>query len=806
MNKWFTPALIAISLFVGNICFSQKGKVSGKLTLEDGTPVVFAIVHFPSVKKHTLSDESGFYQMSGIPFGTYQLEISSIEINDTIYTVNINKAIIEHNAVLKGANAVLLNEVVVEGITEEREIETKGFAVEVLETSKAALQSVQTNDLLNRTAGIRVRQNGGLGSSVDYNLNGMSGNSVRIFIDGLPVSTYGRSFSLNSIPPALIERIEVYKGVLPAHLADDALGGAINVILKKQMANNLNASVSYGSFNTFQTNFSGMHRSETSGFTLKASGFYNYSDNDYEVWGKFVRNILPNGRYYYVRAKRFNDAYRSVGGQIALGFTDVKWADQFFFSFNASDDYNEIQHGTYMSIPYKGRFTESRANVMGLTYTKSDLLKKGLEFTFNGMYSDRNQVVNDTVKWNYNWFGERSLGLDGEPIMRPQGAQQGAPTINHINRDIATFRSGLNYTINSNHKVILNHVFFDIDRTQQDEMRSVVEREFIGTRDLKKNISSLAYELTTTDDRLKGSVFGKFYQQRIDRMDPVLVQQNGESVRVEDRVSSNRNATGYGTALSFTVWPQLIVMASAEKAVRMPSENEVFGSPSENIVENLAIAPEVSNNVNIGFQAGSFFIQEHNFSFSTTGFLRDTRDKIVQRINPRINDAVQTNPYENLGKTKSIGFEAEVKYVYRQQLNLILNMSRFNSVFNTKYDSNGNVFDNYKQQLPNEPYFTANAMAEYTFTDIIANGSSLNLSYSFGFVDRFYTTWLEIESFRTPRQFIHDLGVNFTFPNKCFVVSADVRNIFDKQVYDNFAVQKPGRAFFLKLNYTINNL
>jgi outer membrane cobalamin receptor len=127
--------------------------------------------------------------------------------------------------------------------------------------------------MLDRTVGIRVRQNGGLGSAVNYNLNGMSGNSVRIFIDGISISTYGESFSLNSIPPALIERIEVYKGVIPAHLADDALGGAINVILKKGGMNNLSASVSYGSFNTFQTNFNASFREEKTGFTVKALAF-----------------------------------------------------------------------------------------------------------------------------------------------------------------------------------------------------------------------------------------------------------------------------------------------------------------------------------------------------------------------------------------------------------------------------------------------------------------------------------------------------------------------------------------------------
>src|SRR5690606_8724379 len=108
----------------------------------------------------------------------------------------------------------------------------------------------------------------------------MTGRSVGIFIDGIEISTYGSSFNLNSIPPALIERIEVYKGVLPAHLSGDLLGGAINIILKKGIGtNNLTLSTSYGSFNTFQSDLSGIYRNPKSGFTIKGSGFYTNTNN-----------------------------------------------------------------------------------------------------------------------------------------------------------------------------------------------------------------------------------------------------------------------------------------------------------------------------------------------------------------------------------------------------------------------------------------------------------------------------------------------------------------------------------------------
>ena len=778
--------------------------VSGIVTSADNKPIGFVVVSVDKLKQSTMTNEKGEYSLT-LPSGNHRLQFYCFNFLKTERLISLSDGEEKKLNVVLKERVNSLSEVVVAGKSEKQEIETKGFAVNVIETQKLALRSVQTTELLDRTAGVHVRQNGGMGSATSYNLNGMSGHSITIFIDGIPISTYGTSFSLNSIPPSLIERIEIYKGVIPAYLSDDALGGVINVVLKKGMRNTLTTSVMYGSFNTQQANFNALYRDDTTGFTVKASGFYNYSDNDYEVWGKFVRNILPNGRYDYVRAKRFNDAYRSIGGRVELGFTGVKWADQFYIGYNGSDAYNEIQHGAYMSIPYKGRQVDSQAHLFSLNYKKKDIAVKGLEFTLNGMHSRRKEVVTDTVKWNYNWFGEISLGLDGKPILRPNGAQQGAPTLNHIDRNVTTFRTGFTYNILGNHKIILNHIFYDTDRTQQDFMNSEIERDFIGTRDLQKNITSLAYEMKAFQDKLTATLFGKYYQQRIDKMDPVLKMIDGESVRVEEKTNRKKSATGYGLTLFYSVLPKLQLQASAERAVRMPSESEVFGSPGENIVENTALNAEISDNLNIGIKTGPFPIGPHRLDAAASVFIRDTKDKIVQQISTRINDAVQTAPFENLGKTKAKGVEMEFNYSYDKKLDIAFNMSKFNAVFNIKQDSNGREYDYYNKQLPNEPYFTLNGMAKYTFHNLMQKQSALNVYYNFGFVKKFYTTWLELEDFQVPDQFIQDIGLSYLFPNKKFVLSFDAKNILDKQAYDNFAVQKPGRAFYVKLNYTINN-
>jgi outer membrane receptor protein involved in Fe transport len=793
--------LLFVLLFSAFPAWSQNGNLTGKVTFESSESAFGATVLVLGTQKFAVVSNDGKFEIKGLPYGKYTLEISSIEAKTKTINIHINRPTHDiHIAVEKANDPKILKEVVVRKTTVKKELMEKGFSVNVIETQEAAKRNIQTNDLLGQSAGVRIRQSGGLGSSVNYNLNGMSGNAIRIFIDGIPISTYGSSFNLNSIPPALIERIEVYKGVIPAHLADDALGGAINVILKKGARNTLSASVSYGSFNTVQSNFNTTYR-DKSGFTLKGSGFYNYSDNDYEVWGKFVYNILPNGRYDYVRAKRFNDAYRSYGGRIEAGFTEVSWADTFLIGFNVSDDFNEIQHGQSMTKPYKGRFTEADAQVISVNYAKKDFIVKGLEFTVNSVFSQRSEIVNDTVRWNYNWFGKKALGLYGDPILSPTGAQQGARTILHLDSKIFSTRGGLNYTLNENHKFVFGSMLYTFGRNQFDEL-SPLESSFLPTRNLYKNVLSLAYELQAFDSRLRTNIFGKRYEQRTEQRDPNIVTENGQNKYVEVVSKNTTSFFGYGFATSYFVVPKVMVSLSAEKAIRLPSENEIFGNPGENLTSNTSLKPEQSDNLNVGLRFGPYKINEHKVTIGGSGFWRNSQNKIVRQFSTRLNEALQTSPAVNLGKAQSIGYEASLEYSYNNRLFVGMNMSKFNSLFKDKYDANGNVLTYYNQQLPNEPYFTINGNVQYNFKNVVQQNSELNLYYNFGYVGEFYTTWLEID--KTTSQFPHDLGLSYTFPNKKFIVSFDAKNITDEQVYDNFAVQKPGRAFYVKLNYILN--
>lgn len=797
---------VILFILINMTVFSQNGTINGVVKFDNNEVALGAYVALKqsAFTKETSTGINGEYTFKDIPYGDYSLEIYSLNAKPKTIKLTLNSNTKTINTILNLTDFQDLDEVLVNSKTEKRKIEEGGFAVNVLETKEVSQRNIQTNELLNTTAGVKIRQNGGLGSEVQYSLNGLSGSAVRIFIDGIPISVYGSSFSLNSIPPSMIKQIEIYKGVVPGHLADDALGGAINIVLHKGAKTNFNTSISYGSFNTLQASMNGLYRFDKSGFTIKASGFHNYSDNDYKVTGRSVVVTGLGGVQTPITARRFNDAYRSTGGMAQIGFTDVKWADQFLVGFTGSDDYKEVQHGAFMTImPYKDRFLESDALLANLTYQKKDFFTKGLDINLHGLYGKRNRLVNDTVAAAYSWNGQRAIDFRGNEYKYSWGSQQeGGPTLAKINRNVASIRTGISYAINANHKFLLNHVYSGIEREDSDALQSVLENTFKGTRDLNKNIFSITYELNAFDDKLKASLFGKHYQQKSTSIDPAIEKDsNGNNIIVDKIVSNHKQYEGYGFAVSYAIIPNITLLTSAEKAIRLPNETEIFGDDGDNVIANSSINPEQSDNYNLGFRFGEFNIKNHEFTISTNLFTRNIKDRIGLPIETSLNVNDELILYVNQGNGTSKGIEAQLNYTYKNNFGLNFNMSRFDlSIVNRGVEID----------VPNTPFFTMNGSLRYSFKDLIQKNTRLNLFYTMYFTDDFSylvpqgSNTVGDDFFKVPQQLAQDFGLSYTFPNNKFVMSCDIKNIFDKPVYDNLSVQKPGRAFYLKLNYFIN--
>ncbi|PSK90160.1 TonB-dependent receptor [Taibaiella chishuiensis] len=125
-----------------------------------------------------------------------------------------------------------LNEVIVTGVGRPTKLDEAVSVYKIITAADIRSQGAVTlNDALRNQLGINLPQDGALGSQI--NMRGLSGNNVKIMVDGLPLNgREGSNIDLGQINLNNIERIEVGQGPMNVMYGSDAIGGVINLITK----------------------------------------------------------------------------------------------------------------------------------------------------------------------------------------------------------------------------------------------------------------------------------------------------------------------------------------------------------------------------------------------------------------------------------------------------------------------------------------------------------------------------------------------------------------------------------------------
>ena len=130
-----------------------------------------------------------------------------------------------------GNDTLTLQHSTVTAKSREQKLREGAFAVGALNIRLQASTLQSLTQAIDKTAGIRIREEGGVGSDFDLSINGMSGNSIRYFLDGMPLDAKGTGITLANLPVNIIDRVEIYKGVAefePCHHSIE--GGRIHPI------------------------------------------------------------------------------------------------------------------------------------------------------------------------------------------------------------------------------------------------------------------------------------------------------------------------------------------------------------------------------------------------------------------------------------------------------------------------------------------------------------------------------------------------------------------------------------------------
>jgi len=764
------------------------GSVRGTLKGKSGEPVSALTVKLQNTPLGAVSDNSGTFVIANVTPGSYTLVITGIGYKPTQRSVSVTAGQ-ETTLSLKVEEAsVDMAGVTVTGRSVVQETNRQAYNVTAIDAKQLYNTTLNLADALDRVAGVRVRETGGVGSNFNLSLNGLSGNRVRYFIDGIPMEGFGSSFQINNIPINAAERVEVYKGVVPIWLGSDALGGAINIVTGNRQRNYVDASYSYGSFNTHRSVINGAVTSK-SGFTAQISAFQNYSDNDYKVDVEAVDVTGGSGggtgQYTPVRVRRFNDKYHNETLIGNVGVVDKWYADKLLLGITVGKNYKEIQTGARMEQVFGAWHRRGTILMPTFKYKKENLVK-GLDITLNANYNFGTEQNIDTVNRRYNWLQEYRIGGTG-------GAERGRSLYKYKNNNgLAT--GMLNYRLTERQALAVSNVFNTFDRKGSNSLNPT---DFQRPQKTQKNVLGLGYSYTVADV-WSVSLFGKAFTQR--------------NVMSVERASITTNKLGYGAAGTYFILPTLQAKASYELANRLPETYEIFGDV-ENQQGNPNLKPEQSDNINLGLSYNFALNPDNRFLLNANGVYRRTKDFIYSRFEPNQQRLIA----DNRDGVRTIGGDAEIQYSYKNFFTAGATATYQSVVSTQKYErvpgSNEyytTVSILYKDRMPNIPFLFGNANASVTLPDLGGKGNRLSIGYNLLYVYRFWLFWPSLgnpditlagEKSVVPTQLSHDFNIVYSLKNGRYNLGLECRNVLDAQLYDNFSLQKPGRGFYGNFRY-----
>ena len=792
MASYKKHILAVITICLLSLTLSAKdvtGMISGKVLSSDGEPIDYANVYLKGTSFTGTTNDDGIYHINA-PAGNYTVVFSSVGFEK-----------LELKAVIKANERIKLNvklkpstqlaEVIVVGNTLSK-VRNSAFNATAVNTKELVNTTKTLSEALSKAPGMKIRESGGVGSDMAVTMDGFSGKHVKVFIDGVPQEGVGSSFGINNIPVNFADRIEVYRGVVPVGFGSDAIGGVINIVTpKRQRRWFLDASYSYGSFNTHKT-YINFGQTLRNGFKYEINAFQNYSDNDYWIDAPvedFATGGINKNKPEHVR--RFNDTYHNEAIITRIGFVNKPWADRLMAGFTYSHMYKDMQTGVRQEIVYGQKHRHGHSLIGALEYGKRNLLIRGLDVALTANYN-RNVTVNvDTASVKYNWRGETDrLNSPGEQSYQNSRANN--------NNWSATFTT--DYRLNENHLFTVNDVFNAFNRSNDNLLASVVSKYEIG-KITSKNIVGLSYRYMP-NTKFNFTAFGKQYHQYVSGPVATTAAQD-----IYVKSSRSVDAFGYGAAGTWFMPLGFQMKASYEKAYRLPTIEEMFGDEDLE-VGDMTLKPESSHNVNLNLSYNATFGK--NIIYVEAGLIyRDTRDYIQRNI-LAMSGGKSAATYVNYGKVNTKGFSISARYNFSKWLSLGGNFTQMDVRDNMKTAMGSTVANvAYRERMPNQPYMFADSDINFYWHGLGAKRNVLTVTYDNQYTRKFCYYASNIGSnnndYMVPDQFSHNLTISYGIKNGRYNLSLECRNFTNERLYDNFSLQKAGRAFYGKVRIYFGN-
>lgn len=392
------PKYLINLLFV--FCFSAVSAQEGKIVVLDSKTketIPFANVCFEEIgskqKQYLVSDKDGVVKnisksksIVAISFVGYQTLIDTI-----LPSRNYNLALLPH--------IFDLDQVVITANFTPQKADQSIYNVKVID-SRMIEQKSATNlsDLLKDEVNIQVTNDPALGSGLK--LKGLSGNNVKILIDGVPViGRMGGNIDLNQLNLYNIDHVEVVEGPLSVVYGSNALAGAINIITKENLHSSYNSTVNsyYESIGKYNLNGNVSFKRGRSSFSLAGgwnffNGVYFPSDTNRSQRWKPKEQYNADSYYTYSTEKTkikfqtslMNERLLDKGDQLSPSYRNA--FDSWFNSIRFTNrlEYNrKLDNSYFINILGSQSYFQRRK----LTYSK-DFIESTSHLVNDGSSND----------------------------------------------------------------------------------------------------------------------------------------------------------------------------------------------------------------------------------------------------------------------------------------------------------------------------------------------------------------------------------------------------------------------------------
>lgn len=634
------------------------------------------------------------------------------------------------------------------------------------------------NEVLNRVAGVTIRSTGGVGSPSRISVRGLEGKRMGLFVDEAAIGQFSNFVNLDDIPTDMIERVEIYKGIVPYRLGGDALGGAVNVVVKDYPPRYLDASYEYGSFNTHRFNSVFKRHDAKTGLEWGAGGLYVHSDNDYEM------TLHHQGD---IRVRRNHDAFTKAVAGGSLKATKW-WFDELKLEAIATLTRQELQG---IELDYQHAFNHARSILGSVTAKRQNFFVKGLDFDLSAAVNVGNYGQVDTAHVVHGWDGttRRSQSpYGGETMNFPSDSHNS--TLNWVSK------LNMNYELSENHLVNLN-VYGS--GTALHPENAVMDRALgyrVGYDSRLNSITTgLSYDAFFFNRRLQTALTLKnFYiNSRGQHLENYFLNQLKP-------IYIDRVEWGANFAVAYRPIQEWLFKAAVSSEVRIPSSEELIGN-GYTIVPSPELKPERNNSLNLGvlyhknLERGGMFEAELNvFASQLTDMIRFTPGMIPS-----------TARYANFGAVNSKGVEGEVKGDFTPWLYAYVNATWQDLRDVRQFIPETKVPNpSYEKRIPNVPYLMANGGLELHGKNWFGGkGQNTRILLDASYIHQYFYDF-ELSRFqdrKIPTSLTCDAAIEHSFDNNRWTLTFKLRNLTNREVVSEFNRPLPGRNFSIKLRY-----